>query len=278
MSAPAQELLEMNQEIREAQEDLATARRKRKWGNLSVILGPVGLFAIYVSYWVVIPGFDYTPYRWIIFPVSVLLSLYAIWTRLSWDEGITIPAKVTARELLSKAELDLALLKDKRRVFADTIELHLDLRRKAYKEDVNSDVDEFRRESKYYRRVHNVLQTILIFGSFGATGASGVAALAPAVRWVTMGVTFAVGAASGFAGYYKFRERSFYLQQTADALEQEMASYDLGIGRYKRFDNDPESALGEFVEEAHRLKTEQKKREQNLEQSPETRGQSESAT
>ena len=121
------------------------------------------------------------------------------------------------------------------------------------------------------------MQTVLIFGSFGATGASGVAALAPAVRWVTMGVTFAVGAASGFAGYYKFRERSFYLQQTADALEQEMASYDLGIGRYKRFDRDPEGSLGEFVEEAHRLKTEQKKREQNLEQSPETRVQSEPA-
>jgi hypothetical protein len=38
-------------------------------------------------------------------------------------------------------------------------------------------------------------------------------------------------------------------------------------GRYKRFTND-EEALAEFVEEVHRLKTGQKKRQQNLEQPP----------
>ena len=34
-------------------------------------------------------------------------------------------------------------------------------------------------------------------------------------------MTFAVGIASGFMGYFKYKERSFYLQQTADAIESE---------------------------------------------------------
>jgi hypothetical protein len=45
----------------------------------------------------------------------------------------------------------------------------------------------------------------------------------------------------------------------------------VGIGRYERFDNE-EERLAEFVQEVHRLKSEQKKRQQNLEQ-PELRNQ-----
>jgi len=71
-------------------------------------------------------------------------------------------------------------------------------------------------------------------------------------------------------GYFKYKERSFYLQQTADAIENEWDAFEVGVGRYKRI-SDEEEALAEFVDEVHRLKAEQKKREQNLEQPPETR-------
>jgi len=70
-------------------------------------------------------------------------------------------------------------------------------------------------------------------------------------------------------GYFKYKERSFYLQQTADAIEQEWEAVEIGVGRYK--DKSEEQALADFVEEVHRLKTEQKKRQQNLEQPPEAR-------
>ena len=66
---------------------------------------------------------------------------------------------------------------------------------------------------------------------------------------------------SGFMGYFKYKERSFYLQQTADAIEHEWEAFEIGVGRYKRIDDEDE-ALAEFVEEVHRLKSEQKKRQQ----------------
>jgi hypothetical protein len=108
-----------------------------------------------------------------------------------------------------------------------------------------------------------------------ATGAAGVAGELPVVRWVILGVTFTVGISSGFMGYFKYKERSFYLQQTADAIEQEWEAVEVGVGRYKRIDNE-EDRLAEFVEEVHRLKSEQKKRQQNLEQPPEVRASHES--
>lgn len=84
------------------------------------------------------------------------------------------------------------------------------------------------------------------------------------------GVTFAVGIASGFMGYFKYKERSFYLQQTADSIEQEWEAVEIGVGRYKKIEDEDE-ALAEFVEEVHRLKSEQMKRQQNLEQPPDSR-------
>lgn len=90
---------------------------------------------------------------------------------------------------------------------------------------------------------------------------------------MVLGITFAVGMSSGFMGYFKYKERSFYLQQTADAIENEWDAVQIGIGNYK--DKGEEEALARFVEEIHRLKAEQKKREENLEQPPDSRRTSE---
>jgi hypothetical protein len=118
--------------------------------------------------------------------------------------------------------------------------------------------------------VNNVLQGVLIIGSLAATGASALTGEIPDIRWATLGTAFLAGISSGFMGYFKDKERSFYLQQTADAIESEREAVEVGIGRYKRFDNEDER-LAEFVEEVYRLKSEQKKRQQNLEQPPELR-------
>lgn len=76
-------------------------------------------------------------------------------------------------------------------------------------------------------------------------------------------------------GYFKYKERSFYLQQTADAIETEWEAVEVGVGRYKDASDEP-ARLALFVDEVHRLKSEQKKRQQSLEQPPETRGSKES--
>ena len=83
-------------------------------------------------------------------------------------------------------------------------------------------------------------------------------------------MTFAVGISSGFMGYFKYKERSFYLQQTADAIESEWEAVEVGVGRYQEITGE-ENRLATFVAEVHRLKSEQKKRQQNLEQPPDSR-------
>jgi hypothetical protein len=178
--------------------------------------------------------------------------------------------KIGHRESEGLLELQLARQRDTRKLVVASDDIPAKVRRVAYKEDAYADIDQLRIESKAYRSVNNFLQGFLIIGSLAATGASGVSAELPTIRWVTLGVTFAVGISSGFMGYFKYKERSFYLQQTADAIEHEWEAVEIGVGRYKHIVGE-EARLAEFVEEVHRLKSEQKKRQQNLEQPPEAR-------
>ena len=86
-----------------------------------------------------------------------------------------------------------------------------------------------------------------------------------AFRVAGLVINFVVGVASGIAAYFKYKDRSFYAQQTANAIEQEWQSFNLGINRYKNTESN-EQALITFSEEVHRLRVEQKNREQNLDQ------------
>ncbi|TDC10926.1 DUF4231 domain-containing protein [Nonomuraea longispora] len=137
-------------------------------------------------------------------------------------------------------------------------------RRSIYKDDTSRDIEIFRRDSRRYRRINNAFQSLVIIGSLFAASMSSLAVEQENFRWATVVATFLVGISAGFTGYFKFKDRGFYLQQTADALEHEWSIYDLSIGRYKRLK--PEDALADFVEEAERIKAEQRQREQNLDQ------------
>jgi hypothetical protein len=138
-----------------------------------------------------------------------------------------------------------------------------------YRNDVPGDIEQFQKESQYYRRIHNALQAIIIIGALAASTLTGLLQSVPQLRWVAVGTTFAVGVAAGFTGYFKFRERSFYLQQTSDSIEQELNAVGLRIGRYKNKSED--DALIEFTEQVELLKIEQRKRQQQLEQPSEGR-------
>ncbi|WP_157513972.1 hypothetical protein [Nocardia concava] len=67
---------------------------------------------------------------------------------------------------------------------------------------------------------------------------------------------------AGITAYFKFRERSMNLRQTADAMDQEMQALILTIRRYKG--KNPRAAEVEFAEEIERLKEDQRKREQQV--------------
>jgi hypothetical protein len=233
----------------------------------------VFILLLYVCYWV--PWIS-SSVRWAIYipAVPVALAFCLASYVLKRDPGgppVAVGNQEVRRPSEGELELDLARKRDTRKLVVASAEVATKVRRVTYKEDAYADVETLRSESRSYRRVNNVLQGILIVGSLVATGVSSlVASDAGALWWVTPTITLIVGISSGFMGYYKYKERSFYLQQTADAIESEWEAVEVGVGRYKNIKGE-EERLAEFVEEVHRLKSEQKKRQQNLEQPPEAR-------
>lgn len=180
------------------------------------------------------------------------------------------PTGSSERQSEGELELQLARLRDERKLLVAAVDGDLKVRRVAYKEDAFADIDRLRHDSNRYRMVNNIFQGFLIIGSLAATGLAGISAEMTWDRWAILAITFSVGTSSGFMGYFKYKERSFYLQQTADAIEAEWEAVEVGVGRYKNIESEEEQ-LAEFVEEVHRLKSEQRKRQQNLEQPPDAR-------
>lgn len=80
-----------------------------------------------------------------------------------------------------------------------------------------------------------------------------------------------VGISAGVTGYFKFRERGYNLQSTADEIEKHYNASQFMLDEYAG--SDPNSPLSEddrlriFARFVERLKEEQRKRELQLEQS-----------
>ena len=267
-------VLTSNHVIRELERDLRVARRRRGLSNLFVVLGVVFFVGLYSLLWI----------QWVPGGVKLAIYLPSVPTMVAFViasyvfkryPGGPVRKENGAEFRVSEGDLELELAREResRKHLLASADTDSKVRRVSYKEDAYKDIEELRRESKRYRRVNNILQGVLIIGSLAATGAAGVAGELPYVRWVILAVTFVVGISSGFMGYFKYKERSFYLQQTADAIEQEWEAVEVGVGRYKKSvqEGKEEEALADFVEEVHRLKSEQRKRQQNLEQPPEAR-------
>lgn len=269
-----EQVLVLNHEIRQIEHALNVARRRSKWSNLSLAFGPVLATLLYAAWWAPIGGRILLAIYIPAIPIAIAFCVSSFHLKrkpggfMLRDDGTKM--RVNEGDL----ELELARKRDTRKLVIAEGEVSTKIRRITYKEDAYSDIDQLRSASQGYRRINNILQGFLIIGSLAATGTAGLAAEIPVLRWVTLALTFLVGISSGFMGYFKYKERSFYLQQTADAIEQEWEAVEVGVGRYKRIDSE-EERLAEFVEEVHRLKAEQMKRQQNLEQMSETRDQSE---
>ncbi|WP_432167982.1 SLATT domain-containing protein [Streptomyces sp. bgisy031] len=168
-----------------------------------------------------------------------------------------------------KKKIDLELAIEKKRLSAASIDLSTETRRHIYRETVPGAIERYRTSGLRYRRVHNAFQSVIIIGSLATSTAASLAETPAPYKWITVGTSFAVGLAAGFTGYFKFRERSFYLQQTADSIEEEYDAVNLKVGRYKGSADDA-AALLEFTERVETLKNDQRKRQQQLDQPTET--------
>jgi hypothetical protein len=212
-------------EIRVTESHLRTAQRRRRQSNIAIVLGPVLIVVLFELHWVLQGHTGLSEAIYI--PGGVLaVFCFIAWVKLKLTPGgpPTGPAVNgwrAPREKEPDLELKIARLRDERKVIAADAELDIKVRRISYRDSAYDDIRTLREDSSRYRRVNNVLQAILIVGSLAATGAAAIIGQYPVIRWVTLGITFTVGMASGFMGYFKYKERSFYLQQTADAIESE---------------------------------------------------------
>jgi|GEM_PF-6431077 len=137
-----------------------------------------------------------------------------------------------------------------------------------YRESVPDFVTEYRASANHYRRVHNIFQAVVIIGSIAASTVSSAGTSIPSLRWVGVGLTMSVGISAGFTGYFKFKERSLYLQQTSDAIEHEYQASELSLRHY-RGKSERENLIA-LAEEVERLRQEQRQREQQLDQPAES--------
>ncbi|MFG1776871.1 DUF4231 domain-containing protein [Micromonospora sp. NPDC049048] len=261
----AGEILELRREILVAQSKLERARgitRSIKWLATATPLAVIGLILVrsYVpeSY---IPDALFN----ILIAACIVAAAAAIGLLIYVQNEKEKAAWVPVRQL----ELELTLLYEARELFSSIATLPVHDRRTAYRERAQGDIRQVRKSSEHYRRIHNTFQSVIIVGSLATSTVAGLSLNAEQLRWLTVALSFAVGISAGFTGYFKFRERGFYLQQTADAIEQEWNGVELGTGRYKGLPK--EEAMRVFSEEVERIRAMQRQREQSLDQPNENR-------
>jgi hypothetical protein len=190
----------------------------------------------------------------IILAVASAAVIVGVWI---WDRNSPVPARVEIEVVLEDLRDQVRWI-EAGRSMANSVSQHL------YKADIPSFIEQFKWEGDKYRKRHNRLQSIVIVGSLSTTTIASLGSAVPAGRWLTVGFSFTVGLAAGFMGYFKFRERSFYLQQTADAIEAEDNAMTLGIGEYQKLAWP--DALAKLVDRIEYLRNEQRRRQQQLDQ------------
>ncbi|MCO5992990.1 DUF4231 domain-containing protein [Actinoallomurus rhizosphaericola] len=140
-----------------------------------------------------------------------------------------------------------------------------------YRLSALDDVERYRKLARRNRRYSNLLQWLIIVGSVTATSltsaSTGNAGYQQYFRWSAAGVSALVSMAAALVGYFKFRERGFNQQQTADAIEKHYRGAELRIEEYS--EGDEKRVLQLFAQNVEVLKDEQRKRELQLEQSSE---------
>ncbi|MFB8123302.1 DUF4231 domain-containing protein [Streptomyces bacillaris] len=252
-------LRELRHNVRQTERDLT--RRRRRIRTMGVALA--------VASGAVLTGLLWTVLTWgspsrflrvdITCAVVALVSGAAAW--------IAAPP----RRQLSLAQLEdmLATNREALRFLSALIHPTLKERRSLYREDVAGVIEQHRTDSRRYRFIHNMLQNLIMIGAASTTT---VAALDTRNQFTWQNITivaigFTVTLAAAFTGYYKYRERSYFLLQTADAIEEEANAFTLGVGPYSDFDADQEQqALKLFTQRVEDHRNEQRRRQQQLDQ------------
>jgi hypothetical protein len=254
--------LDINTKILAIESDLDRIRLNRRLLKLALTIAPPILLSLVIVGNIFIdfskPGGG-----------RFFLNLFGLTSVVGSVAGPSIKLYLT-REETREHELEISTLREVRKELYPPQSLQgADSVHRQYRDETLNGIDEYRAAAKYYRRIHNILQSIIIAGSIIAASVTSAIGAIPIFKLVAPIISMLVGISAGMTGYFKFRERSLNLQKTADSIEQEYTAVDLRIRRYKHKAHD--EALVLFAEEVENLKEEQRKREQQLEQPPESR-------
>ncbi|MGX8909645.1 DUF4231 domain-containing protein [Streptomyces netropsis] len=215
--------------------------------------------------------FDMAPINTVLILLGVLCVIGFVGS--SWIETIRHagPQPGTSGDRLTREELELNLevAIENRLIDAAPLDIPIGNRQFAYSESIPEELDQLRKESHRYRRRHNFLQLLIIVGSIANAGAQAFSDTAQPLKSIIIGLTMLVAICAGITGYYKFRERSFNLQQTADSIEENANAFHLALPPYDSAD--PAANLALLTARVESLRVEQRRREQQLDQPPEAR-------
>lgn len=252
-------LRELRHEVRQTERDLA--RRRRRMRTVGVALAVAGGAVLGGLLWTVLTWGS--PSRFL--RVDITCGVVAL------VSGAAAWIAAPPRGQLSLAQLEDMLVTNREalRFLSALIHPTLKERRSLYREDVAGVIEQHRMDSRRYRFIHNMLQNLIMIGAASTTT---VAALDTRNQFTWQNITivvigFTVTLAAAFTGYYKYRERSYFLLQTADAIEEEANAFTLGVGPYSDFDAGQEQqALKLFTQRVEDHRNEQRRRQQQLDQ------------
>ncbi|MFE3201453.1 DUF4231 domain-containing protein [Embleya sp. NPDC059237] len=255
-AGPIELLLSYSREIVELQHKVHMKRLQLRFmygsGALSLAVGISSFGATAVTWRKV----DLGPINAAMIPLALILGAVSF--------GFYIYMSDHPLPKLKALLLNLDIAEERKRLSASQLHLDTSIRQFSYKDSIPGDLESLRKEATHYRRIHNFFQSIIILGSLGTTTAAALTDAPSPYKEITIGLSFLVGMSAGFTGYFKYKERGFYLQQTADAIEQHTTAFDLGIPPYAN--QDPAANLGALVREVENLRVEQRKRQQQLDQ------------
>jgi len=258
-----QEYREKVKAFDQLEDDLRAARTFQRIFLLTM-LGAIALafllgYTVIVGLWQEQPTF--TRY-------AGLVIVLTLWVAAGWALWNNRKKIVLASTTLRNALLD-------RQIAAAKLPLDSPSGLRIYREASLDLVDQYRKAATKNRRVHNSFQVIIITGSIVTSTLTAMNEGSNlALRIITSALSALVGISAGITGYFKFRERGYNLQSTADEIEKHYNASQFMLDDYAG--PDPSQPLSEqdrlrmFARFVERLKEEQRKRELQLEQQSST--------
>lgn len=237
-------------------------RGVKAWQRLYVLgeLGALALAGLF-GYTVIVGLWRDQPVITRYVGLVILLGLATLLGRL-WLKG--------RKDLVAKNAAMRAALSE-RQTAAAKLPLDSPSGLRIYREASLDLIEQYRQGAARNRRVHNLFQVVIITGSIvTSTLVAMNEGSNSALSIATSALSALVGVSAGITGYFKFRERGYNLQSTADDIEKHYNASQFMLDDYAGPDaQHPLSEaerLRKFARFVERLKEEQRKRELQLEQ------------